>query len=155
MGEIGIIIAVIIGAILAMVLLNKLLGYLASRFTKAYMLVLIAIALVSNLLFAFNPGAYCGLQILFFYLFFIEVDAEHYSTIEGSSTYNESTNSYRHEVHEEKHYRPGWWNKLLMVAFCTAVACVVTYAITSPLLTMGLELILPVWVIVKNLKYTR
>ena len=159
MSEIGILIAIIIGAIIAMVLLNKLLEYLFFKFPIPYNVILIIITLLSHIPLIKNglpeafPVDYALMQVLFFYLQWSNCDASSWTSIEGSASYNEYTDTIRAEAHEESHYRPGWWNKLVVVAFCVAVACVLTYFLESPILTLIIEILLPAYFILLAIRY--
>ncbi len=161
MGEIGIAIAIIAGVILGMVLLNKLLEYLFYKFTIVYNLVLVVIAVLSNLPLILQgvpeefPAWYAGVQVLFFYLQWTRCDSSEWTTVEGSAHYNEYTNTIHAEAHEESHYRPGWWNKLILVAICTGIALLLSILIQSPVITLVVELILPLWTILTYLRSRR
>lgn len=152
MGEVGVGIAIIVGVILGMVLLNKLLEYLFYRFTLIYNVVLIVIAVASNLsvLSGMAPEVYAGSQVFFFYLFWTRCDPSEYETVETDVRF--SDDSAHATSRRESHYRPGWWNKLIQVAICTVAAMVLSIPIASPILTLVLEVILPVIVIIRCLR---
>lgn len=151
MGEIGVGIAIVAGVILGMVLLNKLLEYLFYRFTIIYNVVLIVIAVASNLLALLGAAeVYVGLQVLFFYLLWTRCDPSEYETVE--TDVRVSGDSVHASTSLQSHYRPGWWVKLIAVAICTVAAMVLSGALESPILTMVFEIILPGMVIIRCLR---
>lgn len=160
MGDILILLAVVLGAIGVMVLFNKLLEYLFYKFTIIYNVILIAIAALSNLSLINNPPAmfpywYLAVQILYFYLQFTRVDSASWKTKETTIEYNDYKGAFESETTEVSHYQPGWWSKLLIVAIASTLAVVLSYYFAKPVITLILELLLPLLTILLYLRTRR
>ena len=155
MAEIGLLIGVIVGVIVVMVLLNKLLDFLSARFYLVYRLVLIGIAVGLYCLVLSLPVGreasqstfmgYIALSVLYFYMCFVNVDPESYTTTETEFSYNDWTDTVTATDREVDHYTPAWWAKLVSVAIATAVAGVCTFVFYISWLPLIAEIVLPGW----------
>ena len=153
--EIGILIGVIVGVIVVMVLLNKLLDFLSARFFLVYRLVMIGIAVgLFFMAFSLPEGkaapqeiftGYVALTVVYFYLCFVNVDPESYTTTETEFSYNDWTDTVTATDREVDHYTPAWWAKLVAVAVATGIDGVCTFTLYIPWLPLIAELVLPGW----------
>lgn len=148
----GIVIGVIVAAIGLMVLLNKLLDFLASKFTVGYLIfLLLLIGGVYGSSFAEDPATrtplYIALTFVMFYCMFVGAESEHYTTTE--TEVHEGWDGKLHgSVKDVDHYRPAWWVKLLTVSICTAVASVVTLVFSVAWIPLILEAGFILWLLI-------
>ncbi|MBR6727999.1 MAG: hypothetical protein IKM08_07370 [Clostridia bacterium] len=128
-------IAYIIVGIIFMVVLNLILDKVYGRFPLLHMIVICIFAIASLLVLLFSTEGdgsgvlYGVLQFLCFYNMFIEVESEEWTTRETKGSWNWSGDTYTVTSQDVNHWRPAWWNKLLICAVFTAIACLISLLI--------------------------
>ncbi|MBO5287629.1 MAG: hypothetical protein J6B34_05840 [Clostridia bacterium] len=141
----------IIVAIIAMVVLNFILDKVYGRFPILHMIAICGFAIASFLVI-FNSTndendiIYGLLQFLCFYNMFIDVQSEEWTTRETTGKFDWA-GDYHETTRDVDHWRPAWWNKLLMCAVFTAIACLISLLIRSwwaYLIPTGFEVIIGV-----------
>lgn len=128
-------IAYIIVGIIFMVVLNLILDKVYGRYPMLHMIVICLFAVASFVvILTATEGSDMGvlygvLQFLCFYNMFIEVEAEEWTTRETRGSWNWSGDTYTVTSRDVNHWRPAWWNKLLICAVFTGIACLISLLI--------------------------
>lgn len=166
---IGIIAGLVIGGIVIMVLLNKLLDYLSDRFPIGYNVVNILFFGVAFILaFVYwgadegsrlSSGVMCGvMHFISLYLLFTDVEEENFTINKVESHYQPhffSDDEWVTTETEEEGWRPAFWVKLLMVMGTLGVACALTFFINLAWIAFLLEIAMPVWLIILEIRRRR
>lgn len=153
---VGIVVGVIVAAIGLMVLLNKLLDFLSSKFPVSYLiflLLLIGGTYGSSFVeaSATRTPLYIALSFVMFYCMFVGAESEHYTTTEAD-VYEGWDGDIHATVKDVDHYRPAWWIKLLTVAVCTAVASVLTLVLSVAWIPLILEAGFILWLLISIIR---
>ena len=148
--EIGTAIGIIIGAIVVLVLLNKFLDYLYSKFFVGYNVFLLVGAIGIFLLMnqwskdsmSDPTAAYLGIHVVYFYIYFTNIQPQNWTETVGRVRETWS-GDYEVTVTDEDRYRPAWWVKLCTIAVAVVAVWIIGIGIELPWLVLVLECALP------------
>ena len=152
--DLGTAIGIIIGAIVVLVLLNKFLDYLYSRFFVGYNVFLLLGALgIFFLMRSWSAGAnsdptaaYLGIHVVYFYIYFTNIQPSNWTETVGRVRETWS-GDYEVTVQDEDHYRPAWWNKIITIAVAVVAVWIVGIGLELPWLVLVLECCLPAYLL--------
>ena len=150
MNELATGIGIIIGVIVVLVLLNKFLDYLYSRFFVGYNIFLLAGAvgiffLMKNWMSSGSSdptSAYLGIHVVYFYIYFTNIQPSNWTETVGRVRETWS-GDIEISVHDEDHYRPAWWNKIITIVVATVVVWIVGIGLELTWLVLILECLIP------------
>lgn len=154
---IGILIAIIIGAIVLMCIINKILDWLSIKFPIGYNVFLIISA---GITFAYSfigddtarAVMYIISTFCFAYCLFTRIEASHEIVTKRNSYFN-TWGDYHEEEKEEEVEKPAWVVKLGLVLFVTIIGSLFGLVFSIAWLALILEAAVPIFFIINEIRH--